>query len=74
MGRLRPGLKKALPSFLIGLGAALLVRFIAESQLKKRGSFDGSARVPDETTFKSEHNGHQQRDPGHLTSFFEGLL
>ena len=74
MGRLRPGLKKALPSFLIGLGAALLVRFIAESQLKKRESSEGSARVPGETTYKSEHNGHQSRDPGHLISFFEGPL
>jgi hypothetical protein len=70
--RLLAGMRKALPSILIGAAAAALVRYIAESRLlESENTLDGPDSHPKSSIKKGEPatNGHQETHPDRLTSF-----
>ncbi|HEX2258736.1 MAG TPA: hypothetical protein VHJ40_03230 [Actinomycetota bacterium] len=77
MGRVaRTYLRKALPSILIGMAAAALVRYIAESRLVESSS--QHVGKPDSkrpfTKGEPATNGHQKTHPDRLASFSEGTF
>jgi hypothetical protein len=72
--RLFRSMRKALPSILIGVAAAALVRYIAESRLLDESRPEEGKRHSKKPLMKGEPatNGHQQINPDRLASFSEG--
>lgn len=68
--RLLAGMRKALPSILIGAAAAALVRYIAESQLaESRSTLERQTNPKSFRKGEPATNGHQETHPDRLTSF-----
>lgn len=77
MGRVaRTYLRKALPSILIGVVAAALVRYIAESRLVESNTQHAGKPHSKGPLTKGEPatNGHQKTHPDRLASFSEGTF